>query len=185
MVRFSLFLYLHAHNAGVNLTEKECPDTNCYLVPWVVWGFFKIITPFIDPVTREKLKFNEDMKQYVPPEQLWSADWGGDMDFDYDHDTYWPALNELCKKRREERRRRWEAGGKIVGESEDYLVGGTDVSVKGIKYDPAAVAAPPAIEGEKEKEDGLGAVEEKLAAAKLEDGEEAKSGETKPVEATA
>jgi hypothetical protein len=130
------------------------------------------------------------MKQYVPPEQLWSADWGGDMDFDYDHDTYWPALNELCKKRREERRRRWEAGGKIVGESEDYLVGGTDVSVKGVKYDPASAAAAtaePVIEGEKgkDKDEGLGAVEEKLAAAKLEDGEEAKSGETKPVGVTA
>lgn len=104
------------------------------LVPWIVWGFFKIITPFIDPVTREKLKFNEDMKQYVPPEQLWSLDWGGDMDFEYDHATYWPALNEMCKQRREERLRRWEAAGKEVGESEDYLAGGTDVSVKGVKF---------------------------------------------------
>lgn len=99
-----------------------------------MWGFFKIITPFIDPVTREKLKFNEDMKQYVPPEQLWSADWGGDMDFEYDHSVYWPALNDMCRQRREDRRRRWEAAGGLIGESEDYLAGGTDESVDGFRY---------------------------------------------------
>lgn len=103
-------------------------------VPWIVWGFFKIITPFIDPVTRDKLKFNEDMKQYVPAEQLWSEDWAGQMDFEYDHDTYWPALNELCKQRREAKMARWVAAGQIIGESEDYLAGGTDTSVDGFTY---------------------------------------------------
>ncbi|KFH43645.1 CRAL-TRIO domain-containing protein-like protein [Hapsidospora chrysogenum ATCC 11550] len=142
-------------------------------VPWAVWAFFKIITPFIDPVTREKLKFNEDMKQYVPPEQLWSADWGGDMDFEYDHDVYWPALNDLCRQRREERRARWEAAGREVGESEAYLAGGTDESVKGFKYGAAKEGG---LE-EKEEDGGVGAVEEKLAEAKLED--------SKPVEAVA
>ncbi|KAI9788427.1 MAG: hypothetical protein M1833_003008, partial [Piccolia ochrophora] len=29
-------------------------------LPWFINGFFKLITPFIDPMTREKLKFNED-----------------------------------------------------------------------------------------------------------------------------
>lgn len=105
-----------------------------FTVPWIVWGFFKIITPFIDPVTREKLKFNEDMRQYVPSEQLWSTDWNGDMDFDYDHETYWPALNKLCQDKREDKLARWKAAGSIIGESEDYLTGGTNVSVTGFKY---------------------------------------------------
>jgi len=139
-------------------------------VPWVVWGFFKIVTPFIDPVTREKLKFNEDMKLYVPQEQLWSADWGGDLDFEYDHDTYWPALNEMCRKKREEKIRRWEAGGKQVGESEVYLKGGSDVSVEGIKYEGAGTIS------EKQNE-GVTEVAEKLETAKLDDG--------KPVDAAA
>lgn len=136
---------------------------NVSSVPWVVWGFFKIITPFIDPVTRDKLKFNEDMKQYVDPSQLWSADWGGDMDFEYDHAAYWPALDELCRRRRAERVRRWEAGGKLVGESEAYLSGGSEVGVGG-------------------RRDGgvdADAVGEKLAAVKLEEEEKegvAKSG---------
>ena len=102
------------------------------------------------------------MKQYVPPEQLWSADWGGDMDFEYDHAVYWPALNDMCRRRREEKTRRWEAAGKEVGESEVYLSGGTDKSAKGFTY----------VAGEEEKkkeDDGVSAVEEKLAEAKLED----------------
>ncbi|PQK14533.1 hypothetical protein BB8028_0005g00640 [Beauveria bassiana] len=126
-------------------------------VPWIVWGFFKIITPFIDPVTREKLKFNEDMKQYVPAEQLWSDDWAGQMDFEYDHATYWPALNELCQQRRAARVARWVAAGQVIGESEDYLAGGTDTSVTGFAYTAAA----------NEGDDvGLG---EKMAAATLDE----------------
>lgn len=57
------------------------------------------------------------------------------MDFEYDHDTFWPALNELCRRRRAERLRRWEAGGKIIGESEIFMQGGTDESVQGIRYE--------------------------------------------------
>lgn len=133
-------------------------------VPWVVWGFFKIVTPFIDPVTREKLKFNEDMKLYVPPEQLWSADWGGNLDFEYDHDTYWPALNEMCRERREEKSKRWEAAGKLVGESEVYLTGGSDVSIEGTKYEGAGAGSE-----EKKQDDGVTEVSEKLEGAKLEE----------------
>ncbi|ORY71938.1 CRAL/TRIO domain-containing protein [Pseudomassariella vexata] len=91
-------------------------------VPWVVWGFFKLITPFIDPLTREKLKFNEDMSQYVPKEQLWT-EFGGDLQFDYDHAVYWPAMQKLCAEKQAERQKRWEAGGKQIGELEDYLTG--------------------------------------------------------------
>jgi hypothetical protein len=155
---------------------------NYKTVPWLVSGFFKIITPFIDPVTREKLKFNDDMKQYVPPEQLWSEDWGGEMDFEYDHSVYWPALNEMCRLRKEERLRRWEAGGKLVGESEDYLAGGTDVSVEGVEYKAtgatagamAPAPAPTLVAEEKkeavvDKDSELKEVEEKLAETKLEE----------------
>ena len=127
----------------------------CTPVPWIVWGFFKIITPFIDPVTREKLKFNEDMTQYVAPEQLWSGEWGGAMDFEYDHAVYWPAFNDMCRARREEKMRRWEAGGSVVGESEDYLMGGSDVSVKGITY-------------EANGRDGTEEVQEKLAEVQID-----------------
>lgn len=52
-----------------------------------------MITPFIDPVTKSKLKFNEDTRQHVPPQQLWK-EFSGDLDFEYDHDVYWPAFNQ-------------------------------------------------------------------------------------------
>ncbi|KAI1464618.1 CRAL/TRIO domain-containing protein [Daldinia caldariorum] len=102
-------------------------------IPWVVNGFFKLITPFIDPLTREKLKFNEDMTQYVPKEQLWSEFPGGELQFEYNHDIYWPALQRLCAEKRAKQLQRWEAGGKQIGEKEDYLKG----------HDPQGVSPPP------------------------------------------
>lgn len=88
----------------------------------MIWGFFKVITPFIDPLTREKLKFNEDLRQHVPPEHLLKSV-GGDVEFKYDHATYWPAFNSLADQRREAYRERWIQGGKQIGEIENYLKG--------------------------------------------------------------
>ena len=107
-------------------------------MPWIVTGFFKLITPFIDPNTREKLKFNEDMSQYVPTEQMWSEFSSGKLEFDYDHSVYWPALQKLCGERREARRQRWVAGGQQLGESEDYLSGAAEVGVAALASDGAA-----------------------------------------------
>lgn len=98
--------------------------------------FLKLIMPFVDPLTREKLHFNEDLTKFVPKEQLW-ADVGGAVAFEYDHEAYWPALNDLCKEKANERRVRWEAAGKHYGESELYLKGG-DVPSLGQKVEPEA-----------------------------------------------
>lgn len=92
-------------------------------MPWFVNVFLKLITPFIDPATKDKIRFNDDARNYVPPETLWSA-YGGDLDFVYDHATYWPALAAETDKRRRAQRERWEAGGKMIGEFEEYLRGG-------------------------------------------------------------
>jgi hypothetical protein len=108
---------------------------NNSIVPWVVWGFFKLITPFIDPLTKEKLKFNEDMRQHVPPEQLWT-EFLGDLEFTYEHEVYWPALEKLCAEKHAEQKERWVKAGKHYGESELYLKGGDAPSV-GIEVTPA------------------------------------------------
>ena len=108
-------------------------------VPWYIWSFFKLITPFIDPLTREKLKFNEDMALHVPREQLLKAN-GGDVDFEYDHDVYWPTFVKLAAIKRAEYVARWEKGGKHIGEHEDYLRGGTDQSLAVLE--PAAAPRP-------------------------------------------
>lgn len=91
-------------------------------VPWVMWAFFKIINPFIDPLTKEKLKFDVDLRQVVPPEQLLKV-YGGDCEFEYDHSVYWPALHKLVDEKRAEMLKRWEIAGKKIGESESYLKG--------------------------------------------------------------
>ncbi|KAJ9309887.1 hypothetical protein DTO217A2_525 [Paecilomyces variotii] len=97
-------------------------------VPFMIWGFFKVISPFLDPVTREKLKFNEDLRRHVPPAQLLKSV-GGEVEFEYDHSIYWPALNKLVELRQTAYRERWVKGGKLVGEHEDYLKGGAGKSL--------------------------------------------------------
>ena len=101
-------------------------------VPWIMNGFFKLITPFIDPITREKLKFNEEMRLHVPPEQLLKMR-GGDVDFEYEHAVYWPALNKLAEERRKEQEARWTRGGKRVGELEAYLRGGQEEGIRDLE----------------------------------------------------
>lgn len=67
--------------------------------------------------------FNQDLRNHVPPAQL-DRDYGGEVEFTYDHAVYWPAMNRMCTERRETMRERWERGGKRVGEFEAYLRGG-------------------------------------------------------------
>ncbi|KAE8335331.1 hypothetical protein BDV24DRAFT_10802 [Aspergillus arachidicola] len=97
-------------------------------MPFMIMGFFKLITPFIDPLTRQKLKFNEDLRQHVPAAQLMKS-MGGDVEFRYDHATYWPTLNQLADQRRAAYRERWIQGGKRIGEYENYLKTGTSPSL--------------------------------------------------------
>ena len=63
------------------------------------------------------------MTNYVPPEQLLKP-FGGQVEFDYHHDIYWPALDKLCTLRREDYFARWVKAGKQIGEHELYLRGG-------------------------------------------------------------
>lgn len=97
-------------------------------LPWYISMFLKAINPFIDPVTKEKLRYNEPLTDHVPAAQLMKAS-GGDIDFKYDHDVYWPALEKMSAERRAERVARWEKAGKLIGESEIYLWGGDKGSV--------------------------------------------------------
>lgn len=79
-------------------------------------------------MTKQKLKFNEEIRLHVPPAQLMKTH-GGEVVFEYNHDTYWPALNKLAEERRSLQEERWIKGGKRVGESEVYLKGGDEKSV--------------------------------------------------------
>ncbi|PWN52835.1 CRAL/TRIO domain-containing protein [Violaceomyces palustris] len=98
----------------------------CINVPWIFKAFWSAIQPFIDPVTKSKCKFDEAIRQEVPPQQL-SSDFGGDLDFQYDHDSYWPDLIRLCNQRREEQLRRFiEVCKGEIGASEWVIRGGDE-----------------------------------------------------------
>lgn len=85
--------------------------------------------PFIDPITRGKIVFNESIGNYVPPEQLRKSH-GGDLEFEYEHDVYWPALVKLAEDRRKMQYERWVKGGKMIGEFESYLKGGQEEGLR-------------------------------------------------------
>ena len=84
-------------------------------VPFLINAFFKVITPFIDPLTRPKLRFNPDClgEGLFTPEQLIS-EWKGSANFEYEHEKYWGPLVRMCAERRERLWEKWrEHGGKI------------------------------------------------------------------------
>ena len=68
------------------------------------------------------------MRQHVPPQQLWN-EFHGDLEFEYDHEVYWPTLLKLCEEKHREQRARWIQGGKQYGESENYIKGGSTQSI--------------------------------------------------------
>jgi len=95
-------------------------------VPFLLQAFYKLITPFIDPVTREKMKFNPEVVKegFFAPEMV-MKEWGGDCDFVYEHDKYWPAFVSMCDERRMGWMATWRSLGGTVGLKEwDYKSGG-------------------------------------------------------------
>lgn len=110
-------------------------------MPWYVTTFLKLISPFIDPVTKTKMRYNEPLTDHVPASQL-MKNAGGEVDFAYDHSVYWPALAKLAEDRRRERIERWEKAGKVVGESEIYLWGGEEGSIAAGPTPTASAEAP-------------------------------------------
>lgn len=91
-------------------------------IPLLGWTFLKIIHPFIDPLTREKLVFDEPFPDYVPIEQL-DKDFGGKIDFDYNHEKYWPELIKIAEVKKSNYVARFEKFGSKVGLSEYDLRG--------------------------------------------------------------
>lgn len=74
--------------------------------PWYFWTFYKLISPFIHPVTQSKIKFVNLKQQQQQREAtgIWAqldhhvdgsmleSDFGGRFVFDYQHGEYWPCL---------------------------------------------------------------------------------------------
>lgn len=91
------------------------------------------------------------MRQHVPPEHLWT-EFQGDLEFEYDHAVYWPALIKLCEERHAEQKERWVRAGKNYGESETYLKGGSSQNVGEVAASEPFVQA---VAGPEKEEDSV------------------------------
>ncbi|KAI0750119.1 CRAL/TRIO domain-containing protein [Daedaleopsis nitida] len=129
-------------------------------VPFLINAFFKLITPFIDPLTRPKVRFNPDClgERLFEPAQLFS-EWKGDAHFEYEHEKYWGPLVRMCAERRERLWEKWRALGAKVGIREWDVKGAieledrTAVSVAGTTQDGGTI--PEVASGEQGAADTL------------------------------
>ncbi len=64
--------------------------------PWFINAFFTAVTPFLDPITKEKIRFNANLADFVPKEQLDVEFAGGRYNYEWDFKTYWDTLIEKC-----------------------------------------------------------------------------------------
>ncbi|KAH8094696.1 CRAL-TRIO domain-containing protein, partial [Cristinia sonorae] len=64
-------------------------------LPFILNFFYKGISPFLDPVTRDKIRFNPDLNELIPKEQL-DAELGGEYQYEFDHAAYWNQLLSTC-----------------------------------------------------------------------------------------
>lgn len=111
----------------------------CINVPTIFWGFYRLVSPFVDPVTKDKIRFNPDTRTLVPPSQLDKEIFGGDYDFVYKHEEYYSYLDQMCRKRREEQFARWQQfGGGKAGLSEFMSKGGMEEARDGAARAEAA-----------------------------------------------
>jgi hypothetical protein len=62
-------------------------------LPMLLNFFYKGISPFLDPVTRDKMRFNPNIFDLVAPDQL-TTEFGGEYAFEFDKDEYWNQIVE-------------------------------------------------------------------------------------------
>ncbi|KAI5481618.1 CRAL/TRIO domain-containing protein [Pseudohyphozyma bogoriensis] len=112
-------------------------------VPMVFWALWTAISPLMHPVTKEKVKFVNvsALEEVIPRAQLF-AEFGGDVDFDYDVKIYLPALIEMCDERRAANFARWRQFG-------NGQCGLSEAVVRG--FSPASSSASSLAEKEDEK----------------------------------
>ncbi|GLB43643.1 putative divergent CRAL/TRIO domain containing protein [Lyophyllum shimeji] len=64
-------------------------------LPVLLSFFYKGIAPFLDPVTRDKMRFNPNLFELIPKEQL-DADFGGDFHYEFEPNSYWDQIVKAC-----------------------------------------------------------------------------------------
>lgn len=64
-------------------------------MPWWINAFFSGIGPFMDPITRDKIRFNPKLTELINADQL-DCEYGGSYNFEFKHEQYWPTLTDFC-----------------------------------------------------------------------------------------
>ncbi|KAH7915732.1 CRAL TRIO domain-containing protein [Hygrophoropsis aurantiaca] len=64
-------------------------------LPMLLNFFYKGISPFLDPVTRDKMRFNPDLFELIPRSQL-DADFGGEFKYEFEPESYWEQIVGHC-----------------------------------------------------------------------------------------
>ncbi|CAE6535999.1 unnamed protein product [Rhizoctonia solani] len=65
-------------------------------LPGILNFFYKGISPFLDPVTRDKMRFNPNLLELVPASQL-DASIGGEFSYEFEPKSYWEQIVSHCK----------------------------------------------------------------------------------------
>ncbi len=125
-------------------------------VPFLIHAFFKMIGPFMDPVTRNKLKFNPKPVEdgsFTADELFKENGWGGARNFVWDHEKYWGAFLKMCNEIREGRMARWRKLGACVGcDERDYKMEDFERTATGSPVTEAKAKAEAESEAEVETE---------------------------------
>lgn len=119
-------------------------------VPFLLHAFYKMISPLIDPITRNKMKFNPKPVEdglFAADELFKDSGWGGSREFVWDHEKYWGSFVRMCDEIREAQMARWRKLGARVGCDEwDYKVeaagaGGDTATAEKLAASPAQARA--------------------------------------------
>lgn len=83
----------------LNILQKHYVETlgRALIVnlPRLLSFFYKGISPFLDPVTRDKMRFNPNLLDLIPDSHL-DADFGGSYNFEFDPESYWNQIVTAC-----------------------------------------------------------------------------------------
>lgn len=112
----------------LNILQTHYPErlgTSLILnVPFLIHAFFKLISPLIDPITRNKMKFNPKPVEdglFTADELFKDGGWGGSRNFVWDHEKYWESFAQMCAEIKAKQMARWRKLGARVGCDEwDY-----------------------------------------------------------------
>ncbi|WWD20434.1 hypothetical protein CI109_104910 [Kwoniella shandongensis] len=126
-------------------------------MPWWINAFFTGISPFLDPITRDKIRFNPKLVELCPASQL-DAEFGGDNNFEFNHKVYWQTLTEFCHIAPD--------GSRVNDKGEKWVPpagNGIKAAVDGLVPAPGAVATGHVVEsgkntpqGDEEKSSSVG-----------------------------